>query len=620
MSHDPITRCAVYPSLGCARLGNCEGTAPDEWFLGPEVPNVYPTPPGGYKKDGKIKRQGARFRVYARDDDGNVRELTLDCDDVADMVWTVELANRKASWYEYNNAMDLPEDAPPISSKQRNNNQIENRETLQITPAPGHVSRDQAGSGPMIGQFMGVDVTLGELLRDNAGRLIVLGGFGRSASVEPSNPIQNFSNNNAWFDDIADGVVRCKVTFVDGNVLEAEPGWVTSAPPDFGPGIEPLVTLWDLMRGVAVDAGWLKAPETPSFTEEIWPTLRRLAQMQWVSESANLRYGWQSEFNFFSPELIAMLADPESEAGAVKRRQIFHALRSPAYTTDDDPPIPVASAEDDEIEEHPLFPNDQQIPLMLGDGIDYPGSPRQWFAIPKLQYNAMAKWANGDFTDDWDPEAIANRPREIDDYPVAAQPGLLTKAALDPVFGGAFHPGVELTWPMRHKRLYSGPFRLAVADGPTRQNFGYLLTKEIAMGPDGPLGPVAPGDLTRWMGLPWQSDAASCQSVYLPQDFPIPVWWPANLPVDVLPETNYDLMNDRRQPDAQRVRFFDSRRGWSRGVGAVGYHAEGGYTQAMIHMVNDWWRMGILEERPGPDDLDVPKVQYVETGRDELSG
>lgn len=45
---------------------------------------------------------------------------------------------------------------------------------------------------------------------------------------------------------------------------------------------------------------------------------------------------------------------------------------------------------------------------------------------------------------------------------------------------------------------------------------------------------ITPGDLTKWMGIPWQSDAASCQLVYTDSEYPIPAWWAANLPVSVL--------------------------------------------------------------------------------------
>ena len=40
------------------------------------------------------------------------------------------------------------------------------------------------------------------------------------------------------------------------------------------------------------------------------------------------------------------------------------------------------------------------------------------------------------------------------------------------------------------------------------------------MAADGPLAGSGPGDLTRWQGTPWQSDAASCRSGYQPNISP----------------------------------------------------------------------------------------------------
>jgi hypothetical protein len=176
---------------------------------------------------------------------------------------------------------------------------------------------------------------------------------------------------------------------------------------------------------------------------------------------------------------------------------------------------------------------------------------------------------------------------------------------------------------MRQPRLYQAPFRLRPYDPsePAREDFGPLLTPDACLAADGPLARNTPGDLTRWMGVPWQSDAASCQDVYVPQDFPLPVWWPAILPVDVMPEVAYRQVMDRKLPTAQRWKFFGFRRDWPRGVGDVGYHAEGGYSQAMIHMVNDWSLLGFVVARPGPKDAakaGLPGDLYVETERGEL--
>lgn len=64
-----IAHCKIFPSIGIARLGDSE----KEFFLVPEAPGIAPEPEGGFKdKDRRIKRQGARFRLYGFDEAGNV--------------------------------------------------------------------------------------------------------------------------------------------------------------------------------------------------------------------------------------------------------------------------------------------------------------------------------------------------------------------------------------------------------------------------------------------------------------------------------------------------------------------------------------------------------------------
>ena len=57
-----IVKAAIYPPIGIARVGNSE----DEFFLAPEVPDPLPEKPGFYRDaEGALKRQAARFRIYA---------------------------------------------------------------------------------------------------------------------------------------------------------------------------------------------------------------------------------------------------------------------------------------------------------------------------------------------------------------------------------------------------------------------------------------------------------------------------------------------------------------------------------------------------------------------------
>src|SRR5215470_5579584 len=110
-SDTAIVRAAIYPAIGLARLGNSES----EYFLAPEVTDPLPEPPGFYRDPiGALKRQSARFRVYGLNAAGEaVAELTADNSEIH---WTVHLANKKAAWYQFQIALDIPEaNAAPLS-------------------------------------------------------------------------------------------------------------------------------------------------------------------------------------------------------------------------------------------------------------------------------------------------------------------------------------------------------------------------------------------------------------------------------------------------------------------------------------------------------------------------
>ncbi|MFM2045813.1 MAG: hypothetical protein RLY86_4389 [Pseudomonadota bacterium] len=604
-----IARLAIFPALGIARVGNSP-----EWFLAPEVPGLPALPDGRYKDgDQRIKKQVQRFRIYAFNKAGEViREVTAGD---AKIEWTVHVANTKAAWYGFNNPLDNGEAAPGLPGQLRNQaitDWNQRGRMLCINPGPRTISgRDTNAKGSdarysMTGRFWEkLDVPLGHLRTDEAGRLLVFPGDGLSQSAVPDNPISNFSDNDGWHDDWADGPVTAKVT-IGRQSFEVANAWVAACGPDFAPDIPPFISLYDVIADVAMDAGWMPPPATPlSFRRDIYPLFHRLGLMNWVSGSANLDRAWVAVGDFLDPAYMARLSDPAPANGEF-RRQVLGAFRNPES-------------------------NEQQqykLPYMLGDGINYDASPLFWFRIPDRQWAILKAWAAGDFVNDLDlsqPETVTT----LDRIPLSEQPAALTRAALEPCSGGAFHPGVELTWPLRHQALYSDAFRIRPStdhDPSLIQNLGLLLTPEKAFGgfegrPPA-IGPQKPGDLTRWMGLPWQCDAFSCQYVMFSNDLPVANWWPALLPIDVLPELYYQGVMDPNLSAAERVKFFNSRVLWSRGVAGIGYHAEASYTDGLNSMLYLWSRMGFVVRRPGPTDAgapaDLPRTMYVEVDRGSM--
>lgn len=594
-----IASLGVFPPIGISRVGNS-----DEWYYSPELPGVPPRAEGGYK-DGEeqIKKQVQRFRIYAFDDEGRViREITAN---EASICWKVRVANSKAAWYGFNNPLDNGAVAPGLPGQVRNQDVAPDQRDEMLVIDSGEVKITGAGTNWNGDQseyrlqdtfWNDTEVKLGELRTDDAGRLLVFPGDGDSGTPVADNPIDNFSDNDGWYDDWCDGYVDAEVTFRGKKPMSAVHGWVASCGPNFAPEIPAFITLHDTIRDVMIDKGLEERPQELSFRRDIYPLFQRLGLMDWVASSASLRQGWIRVGDFQNPRYISRLADPDP-SNKPFREYTFRQFRDP------------------ESEEEQQY----KLPYMLGDGINYDFSPAHWFLIPKLQYWVLKQWAAGNFVNDFDDEEIDGA-ESVDELDLALQPDALTRAALEPCSGGAFHPGVELTWPMRQKALYQAAagnkgtdaYRIAKGNRESlTQDIGRLLTPEKAFKgtreTPPPIGPQMPGDLTRWMGIPWQCDAFSCQFVEFGNDFPNAVWWPALLPIDVLPQAYYNQVMRTDLDDDTRLKFAESRVTWSRGVAGIGYHAEASYSDGLSRMVALWDRMGFVVKRPGPVDDGAPE-------------
>ncbi|WP_346012027.1 LodA/GoxA family CTQ-dependent oxidase, partial [Streptomyces sp. SID3343] len=271
-----IARIKIHPAIGIARVGN--STRPDGWYYAPETPNPKVAPPGAYKdRDGAIKRQAARFRLFGYDAAGRVvREVTVG-DAATSVRWGVHVANRKAGWYEFHLPLDIPDSRDPrIKPSVRRNPQVADRGSLVIDP--GRKTIDASAHGTTVpfdgGRFLGrVDVPLGEMHTDALGRLVVLGGHGTSGSPDRL-PLASVTNNTGWYDDVSDGPVTAEVT-IDGVRVPVDPAWVVVGPPNFAPDVRTLRTLYDLLFDVFVTEKQLPFPARVSFGEHIEPILRR---------------------------------------------------------------------------------------------------------------------------------------------------------------------------------------------------------------------------------------------------------------------------------------------------------------------------------------------------------
>ena len=162
---------------------------------------------------------------------------------------------------------------------------------------------------------------------------------------------------------------------------------------------------------------WKQAPtEKPSFTRDIYPILRRAADVQWLFAQANA--GHRQQFR-----VSRARKDP------TYRQHIFRQFRAPAGTN---AKIGNATGE---------------MPYMWSDF--YP--KRITATLTPHQYRIMTAWAEGNFVDDWQAEKKIIR---------RITPHRLDRAALEACVGAAFAPGIEVSWKIRDVFKYSEPFRL----------------------------------------------------------------------------------------------------------------------------------------------------------------
>lgn len=573
-----IVRAAIHPAIGIARVGN----SVDDFYLAPQLAEPPPQTPGFYRDaTGALKREAAQFRIYGYNAAGEVvRELTADW---ADIAWTVHLANSKAAWYQWQIAMDIPEAA--TTTLPLRNAKLTARDTLVIDAGPQRVAGRNAAPVDCSDAFTGVPVKLGELRTDAVGRLLVLGGHGVSASPTGT-PIfiptdgNSFINADGWYDDTCDGTVEATVT-IEGRVIPVESAWLVTAPPNYAPQVKAERTMYDLLHDLYVQAGWLQPPATVSFAQDVYPILQRLSGLQWVNQGFATLFGHGGRFDFEDPALIERLSslppahatDPQAfDPNAEFRRQIFSSFRPPT----------------------PPDGNQMPWPWLYGDAMEVPAgeSPRQNASVSQTQYDLLQRWVSGDFINDW--ATRPTPPASIDEVPLAEQPAMLDRAALEFCLADAFHPGCEMTWPMRHLTLYERPFRIRRRPpGVLPPNYGPTLDQATALSANGPLHAQSPGDINRWMGLPWQADTAFCRAGYDTAYDPFaPTFWPARVPNHVLTEADYAIVIDSAQPHDRRIEAFVNRTSWNKPL-------HGSTAGQMEQMVRVFGSMGLVEVREG---------------------
>lgn len=648
----------IHPAIGLARVGTSE-----DYYLGPETMAGMPQPGGKVtgglpiKKgtentpitsadlrdgEGKLKRQAARFHIfqYPYQESGPtsypcgggtevVIGSQVDGKKVVDIVWTVHLANKKANcWIDEGLDSFEGQSRPPIRNLQfppsQNPADVNRLKKLIIDAGPRAIccngsvapfnkttqasywddavgkvvkqpnypisfpASDGEGKGdvPVPSQSI---TYLGEITTEKNGRLLVLGGHGKACAFDKHGnfssdiPLKHDVNNDNWLDDTADGPVTAVLIFDDGS-RKAVPGsaWVVATDPGYAPQITNAVTQWDdiyttwlehfsLQPEIFKDGKYVDSYK-PDFNDKVLPILRTAAQQMWTTNLPPHAVNQHRKIDQL----------PESGPGF----DLMSFIRKPEGEDEHGAPL---------------------MPLSLGD-ID-----KSFISFSRAQHFFLEQWSKG--------KCVGAQPIRL------GSGEFLDKAVLFNCLGGRYSPGIDMTYIVRDVNLYNkewnnpsiGPFRINAEqlDYTRAQKetpflgVGYIPLQEY---------PVQPGDICKFMALPWHTDYNSC-ATHTPSPNPggkitgdnqtsgintTLFWsWPAQRPVAVY--TFEDLARAHGSLPGQRFSV--------RGNGTKSEDPSGvGRFQKREDFILNWHKIGTVIQGPAIDGYDpaYPENYYLE--------
>jgi hypothetical protein len=632
----------IHPAIGIGRVGDSEefyvapvtaaGTIEPNGLMGglPIKPDTEDTPITAddfRDRDGNVKRQAARFRIYAYPSGGsgtypNGRgELvtlgsTVGGKKIVDIVWTVHLANKKLNNYStvskngrflgmgvYEDSSLLQLRNPDYHGATDKNDPVRLRELFidpgpraikasggtstviafdqktpaaygnesgAIVPVPSYPKSFPSDFNPQY-EPLGPLTSLGDLRVDEKGGLVVAGGYARTVGVWPKKPqlpvppITQATENGLWYDDAGDGPVNAVIVFHDNTTAAVQAGWYVTGDPGYAPQIRNIVSTWDDVYDVWVREldlvpslyahGQFQASYKPSFAD-IQPIFHGAMLQRWNTNLPSFAIGGH--------DMIAAIKPTDDPSAKIPNLKAL--MRDPNSAAD----IGTGS---------PL------MPLSLGD------AKKSFLAVSQTQYFLLSRW-----------HAKAYSPGP---GPALGPGEKLDKITLENCLGGRYSPGIEVSFPIRDINLYirdwyqkdCGPFRInqapldyskATADKPFL-TFGYIPLQSI---------PVEPGDISKFMSVPWHTDYNSC-ATHLPDPNPAGpppnntlFWsWPAQRPVAVYPLSlcTYDAAS-KTWTVGQQIYSV-------RGPGTETlYPAQAGRFQKYPDFVENWFKVGFVIE------------------------
>ena len=292
------------------------------------------------------------------------------------------------------------------------------------------------------------------------------------------------------------------------------------------------------------------------------------------------------------------------------RTYLFDLLRAPGEEND----FAVTNKPSSRVHNLPL------MPLICGDNPITNVLASKFLRLTDYQYFVLRQWALGFFynekkegwgdPDPWNPYAgwVNDTARKLDQ-------GVLTN-----LLGGAFCPGAELSWIIRDPSLWREPYRIKAdagfynfAQSPAQANansgtipeYDYAAYggNDLSFDTDFDTG-MQPGDLTKYSGIPWQSDFNECSTQMIDVTYEMwnaiypasenntlmareqrvweTLWWPAHRPM----QTNEVVSVTDGKPV---IKWLD----WTPGVPQT--------KAGDLKMVTEWWRLSFVTRNPNGD-------------------
>jgi hypothetical protein len=369
--------------------------------------------------------------------------------------------------------------------------------------------------------------------------------------------------------------------FGDGSMQPVHGGWVVTGDPGYAPQTRNVISAWDDVYDLWVrqlglcpslfKGGTFNSNYTVSFAADVQPIFHAAMLQRWNTNLPKAGIAGHAMIGAIKPS-----DDPK-----LKIPDITGLIRNP-------------NGSSEEIQTGlPL------MPLSLGD------IGKSFLTVSPTQYFFLTQWHAG---------------KSADVKPKLGPGERLDYVALANCLGGRYSPGIEVSFPVRDMHLYrykdyaqSGPFRINAAPldySRVKPNQPFLTAGYTPM----QSAPAEPGDVSKFMSVPWHTDYNSC-AVHLPSPNPkLPdgagtpypnntlFWsWPAERPVQVFPKSlcTYD-------PDSKT---------WSlggqvfsvRGTGTeTGYPADAGRFQSYMDFVVNWRKVGFIIQGTQLDSAGKP--------------